>query len=136
MTTRQAKKDAFTHVMVNVLDFQSDNPMEVEMTECGYDRINNLATMDKDEVLTLKYPRSSIDTPVPMKPKKKLLHLLWWRDYTVSLKSDKLMSTDEWMKLTQDDYEAFQSKKAEILTDKGRVNLRRGIKKNRGTKHI
>ena len=123
MTTRQAKNDAFTHVMVNVLDFQSDNPMEVEMTECGYDRINNLATMDKDEVLTLKYSRSSIDTPVPMKPKKKLLHLLWWRDYTVSLKSDKLMYTDEWMKLTQDDYEDFRSKQAANISRSGERKL-------------
>ena len=80
------------------------------MAECGYDKINDLATMDKDKVMDLKYYKSSRDTPVPMKSKNKLFHLLWWRDYTVSLKSDKIMSTDEWMKQTKDDYEFIQSK--------------------------
>ena len=110
MTTSQAKKGAFTHVMVNILDFQSGNPMEVSMTGCGYDRIDDLEKMEKDKVMALKYSKGSIDTPVPMKPKKKLFHLIWWRDYTVSLKSYKLMPTDEWMELTQDYYEAFQFK--------------------------
>ena len=123
MTTRQDKKDSFTHVMVNVLDFQSGNIMEVAMTECGCDKIYYLETMDKEKVLTLKYSRRSIDTPVPMKPKKKLLHLLWWRDYTVSLKSDKLMYTDEWMKLTQDDYEDFRSKQAANISRSGERKL-------------
>ena len=112
MTTSKAKKDALTNLIVNVLDLQSGNTMEAEMTECGYDKIDNLATMYKYELMALKYSKSSINTPFPMKPKKKLLQLLWWRDYTVSLKSDKLMSTYYWMKLTQDDYEAFRSKKA------------------------
>ena len=107
MSMRQDKKDALTHVMVNVLDFQSGNTMEVAMTECGYDKIDDIVTMKKDKLMDLKYSKSSIDTPVPMKPKKKLLHLIWWRDYTASLKSDKLMSTNEWMKITKDYYKSF-----------------------------
>ena len=107
MTTRRDKKDAFTDLMVNVLEFHSGNPMEVKMTEFGYDKIDYPATIYKDKVMNLKYSNSSIDTPLPMKSEKKLLYLLWWRDYNLSLKSDKLMSTDVWMKLTQDIYEAF-----------------------------
>ena len=91
--TSQAKKYAFIHVMVNFLGFQSGNPMGAAMAECGYEKIDDLATMDKDELMYLKYSKSSIDTLVTMKSKKKLVHLLWWRYYTVSLKSDKLMST-------------------------------------------
>ena len=120
-TKRQANMDVFTHVIVNVFDFQSDNPMEMEMTECGYDEIDNLAKIDKDGVMTLKYSKSSTDTTVPMKPNNKLLHLIWWRDYTVPLKPDKLMTTDECMKITQDDYEAFQYKQAANISISGEV---------------
>ena len=80
------------------------------ITEYGYEKTDNLAKMDKDKVMALKYSKSSIDTPVPVKSKKKLLHLLWWRDYTVSFKSDRLIPPADWMELTQDDYEDFQSK--------------------------
>ena len=80
MKTRKASKDAFNYVMVNVLDFHSVNPTKVEMTECGYDKIDDLATIDKDNVMVFKYSKSSIYNPVPMKPNKKLLLLLWWRD--------------------------------------------------------
>ena len=76
MTTRQDKKDSFTHVMVNVLDFQSVNIMEVAMTECGCDKMYYLATMDKDEVMVLKYSNISIYMPVSMKFKNKLLRIL------------------------------------------------------------
>ena len=89
--------------------------MEVAITEYGYEKTDNLAKMDKDKVMALKYSKSSIDTPVPVKSKKKLLHLLWWRDYTVSFKSDRLMPPADWMELTQDDYEDFQSKQAENI---------------------
>ena len=47
MTKKQDKKYAFTHLMVNVLDFRSDNTMEVAMTECGYDKIDDLAKIYK-----------------------------------------------------------------------------------------
>ena len=76
MTTRRAKKDAFTDLMVNVLEFHSGNPMEVKMTEFGYDKIDYPATIYKDKVMNLKYSKSSIDTPLPMKSEKKLLYLL------------------------------------------------------------
>ena len=63
MKTRKASKDAFNYVMVNVLDFQSGNLMEMAMDECGYDKINDLATTDKDEVMDLNYSKRSTDTP-------------------------------------------------------------------------
>ena len=84
--------------------------MEVAITEYGYEKIDNLEKMDKDKVMDLNYSKSIIETPVPVKSKKKLLHLLWLRDYTVSFKSDQLIPPADWMKLNQDDYEDFQSK--------------------------
>ena len=107
MIKNNDKKDALTHVTVNVLDFQSGNLMVMEMASCGYDKIDDLSKMDKGKAIYLKYSKRSTDTPVPMKYKKKLLHLIWCRDYTVSLKLDKLMSTDEWTKQTKDDYEGI-----------------------------
>ena len=61
----QAKKNAFTHVMVNVIDFKSRNMMEMEITECRYEKIENLTTMEKEKVIYLKYSKRSTDTPVP-----------------------------------------------------------------------
>ena len=63
MMNRQDNKDAFTHVMGNVLDFQSGNLMDMAMDECGYDKINDLSTTDKDEVMDLNYSKRSTDTP-------------------------------------------------------------------------
>ena len=68
--TSQDTKDAFTHVTVNVLDFQSGNPTEMAMAECGYERTDNLMKMDKYKVMALKYSNSSTDTPIPTKPQK------------------------------------------------------------------
>ena len=79
--------------------------------------------MDKDEVMDLNYSESSADTPFPMKSKRKLFHLIWWRYYTVSLKSYKIMSNDEWMKQTQYDYEAIRSKQVTNIAISGEGQL-------------
>ena len=56
--------------MVNVFDFQSRITIEMEMTECGNEKTNDLATMEKDKVKALKYYKRSKDNPVLMKSRK------------------------------------------------------------------
>ena len=111
MTTRQKKKEAFTHVMENVLGFSDTSSMMLAMNELEYDSIEDIVTMDKEEVMKLSYEMvSSSDTvtiQVPMKSKKKLLHVLWWRDHEVSIKASKLVTTDDWMQLTEEEFDLF-----------------------------
>ena len=67
--------------------------------------------MDKEEVMKLSYDiissRDTVTTNVPMKSKKKLLQVLWSRDHEVSMKASKLITTDEWMQLTEEDFDFF-----------------------------
>ena len=53
MTTRQKKKEAFAHVMGSVLDFDNNSPMMTAMEELEYDSIEDIVTMDKEEVMGL-----------------------------------------------------------------------------------
>eukprot|EP00957_Ditylum_brightwellii_P024823 1876400-Ditylum_brightwellii.AAC.1 len=62
--------------------------------------------MDKEEVMKLLYTvkvtkgnkEVKVTKDVPMKSKKELLHLLWWRDHDVSLRASKLVTTKDWFK--------------------------------------
>eukprot|EP00957_Ditylum_brightwellii_P172863 13159698-Ditylum_brightwellii.AAC.1 len=42
-----------------------------------------------------------------MKLKKKLLHVLWWCNHEVSLRASKLVTTEDWLKLTEDKFDVF-----------------------------
>ena len=44
-----------------------------------------------------------------MKARKKLLHLLWWRDLEASKQSSGTVSLMEWNDLTEDEYDSFRS---------------------------
>ena len=93
------------------------------ISEMDYDCIDDIETMDKDEIMALKYVDDSgaqpVSKDVPMKAKKRLLHLLWWRDHCVSQQADKHIAIEDWMKLTDDTYEAFRSTVAANLARGG-----------------
>ncbi len=99
--------------MFDVLLFTDDSAMMTAIRELDYDCIDDIETMDKDEIMALKYVDNAGAQPVtkdvPMKAKKRLLHLLWWRDHCVSQQADKHLAIDDWMKLTDDTYEVFRS---------------------------
>eukprot|EP00957_Ditylum_brightwellii_P130149 9927958-Ditylum_brightwellii.AAC.1 len=42
-----------------------------------------------------------------MKLKKKLLYVLWWCDHEVLLRANKLVTTKDWFKLTEDTFDIF-----------------------------
>eukprot|EP00957_Ditylum_brightwellii_P100575 7666149-Ditylum_brightwellii.AAC.1 len=51
-----------------------------------------------------------------MKSKKKLFHVLWWRDHEVSLKASKLVTIDDWLQLTVEKNDTFVDTVAAIIT--------------------
>eukprot|EP00957_Ditylum_brightwellii_P092809 7066377-Ditylum_brightwellii.AAC.2 len=85
MTTCQKKKETFEHAMGTVLDIKSDSPMMKAMGELEYDSIEYIITIDKEEVMRLLYTVKvtkgdksvEVTKDMPMKLKKKLLHMLW-----------------------------------------------------------
>eukprot|EP00957_Ditylum_brightwellii_P033025 2504062-Ditylum_brightwellii.AAC.1 len=89
----EKKKETFAHVMGKVLDFEKDAPMTKAMGEFEYDSIEDVVTMDEEEVMRILYTITKEDKfieltkDVPMKLKKKLLHLLWWHDHEVLLRA-------------------------------------------------
>eukprot|EP00957_Ditylum_brightwellii_P030479 2308104-Ditylum_brightwellii.AAC.1 len=44
---------------------------------------------------------------MPMNSKKKLLQLLWWCDHEVLLRAGKLVTTEDWLKFTEKDFDLF-----------------------------
>eukprot|EP00957_Ditylum_brightwellii_P162976 12410237-Ditylum_brightwellii.AAC.1 len=68
------------------------------MEELEYDSIEDIVTIDKEEVMGLLYTVTKeneenkentveVTKNVPMKSKKKVLHVLWWCDHEVSLRA-------------------------------------------------
>eukprot|EP00957_Ditylum_brightwellii_P080709 6138406-Ditylum_brightwellii.AAC.1 len=81
--------------MGTVLDFKADSPMMIAMSDLEYDSIKYIVTMNKEEVMGLLYTVKvtegdksiEVTKDVPMKSKKKFLHVLWWRDHEVLLRA-------------------------------------------------
>eukprot|EP00957_Ditylum_brightwellii_P075378 5727779-Ditylum_brightwellii.AAC.1 len=96
MPTCQKKKEAFVHVLGKGLDFKKDSPMMKAMCDLEYDFTKDIVTMDKEEVMRLLYKVTKEDRSievtkdVPMKLKKKLLHVLWWCNQKVLLRANKI----------------------------------------------
>eukprot|EP00957_Ditylum_brightwellii_P135037 10295619-Ditylum_brightwellii.AAC.1 len=103
MRTCQNKKDAFAHVMGAVLYFKNDSPMMKAMGKLEYDSIEDIVTMDKEEVMRLLYTVKvtrgdkvvEVTEDVPMKLKEILLHVPWWHDHEVLLRAIKLVTTED-----------------------------------------
>eukprot|EP00957_Ditylum_brightwellii_P152747 11627180-Ditylum_brightwellii.AAC.1 len=85
------------------------------MGEREYESIKYIVTLDKEEVMRLSYTytvtkcnkRVGVTKDVPMKLKKKLLHVLWMHDHEVSLRASKLVTTEDWLELTEDIFDIF-----------------------------
>eukprot|EP00957_Ditylum_brightwellii_P148203 11284373-Ditylum_brightwellii.AAC.1 len=71
--------------------------------------------MDKEEVMRLLYTvrvtkgnkEVEVTKDVPLKLKKKLLHVLWWCNHEVLLRASKLVTTEDWLTLTEKDFDIF-----------------------------
>eukprot|EP00957_Ditylum_brightwellii_P136908 10441201-Ditylum_brightwellii.AAC.1 len=111
--------------MGTVLDFKSDSPRMKAIGELEYDSIKDIITMDKEEVMRLLYTVKvtkgdkvvEVTKDAPMNLKKKLLHVLWWRNHEVLLRASKLVTIEDWLKLTED--------KADIFVDTIAANMAR-----------
>eukprot|EP00957_Ditylum_brightwellii_P095562 7278611-Ditylum_brightwellii.AAC.1 len=63
--------------------------------------------MGKDEAKRLLYKVTKKDKSIevtkvmPMKSKDKILHVLWWYDNEVLLRTSKLVTTEDWLQLTE-----------------------------------
>ena len=55
MTTRNEKKLLFNHVMRTILGFDEQSPMSYAIEDAGYNTLEDLITMDRDEVMDLEY---------------------------------------------------------------------------------
>eukprot|EP00957_Ditylum_brightwellii_P094217 7173482-Ditylum_brightwellii.AAC.1 len=103
MTACQKKKKAFAQVMGTVLDFKSTSPTIKAMGDLEFDSIKDTVAMDKEEVTRLLYTTKvtegnkliKVTKDVPMKSKKKLLHVLWWCNHEILLRLSKLVTTED-----------------------------------------
>ena len=124
MTTRAAKKkakeDAFKHVLNTVLGFAATDSIMTALSELGYDEIDDIATMSKEEVLGLEYTDATGTTKkVAMKQRKLLLHVLWWRDAEAETRASRQVSVEDWSALTAEQFENFRDAEAANIARAG-----------------
>jgi hypothetical protein len=112
MSTRSRKEEAFKHVMAEVLSFKADDGIMKAMKDLEYKDIDDLATMDKDEIMSLTYKDGDDRREVPMRHKKKLLHVLWWRNHLMVQRANGVVTLEDWMDLTEEKYEFFRATEA------------------------
>ena len=121
MDTRQKKRQAFNHVMKIVLGWNDDDPIMQAMLILKYEDISDIETMSEEEVMQLTYIKADKDSTgtktlttsdVPMKQKKMLLHVLWWRDYEAKKNMSNLITADEWLELDEETFENFRCEHA------------------------
>eukprot|EP00957_Ditylum_brightwellii_P033162 2513202-Ditylum_brightwellii.AAC.1 len=85
------------------------------MGELECNSIEDIVTMDKEEVMRLSYTvkvtkgnkEVEATKDVPMKLKKKLLHVLWWHNHEVLLRASKLVTAEDWLKLIEKYFDIF-----------------------------
>ena len=134
--TRSSSKtdvEAFQHVLETVLGYPPTASIRTALDGHGYDSMTDLVTMDQEEVMGLEFPYVSKeaqgDEPeeveyatVPMKDRKRLLHLLWWRDHYVAQQSIKSITNDVWCELTAEEFNEFRVTTAANMARKTSVS--------------
>ena len=125
MDTRQKKRQAYNHIMKIVLECNDDDPIMQAMSILKYEDISDIETMSEEEIMQLTYIKADKDSTgtktlttsdVPMKQKKMLLHVLWWRDYEAEKNVNKLITADEWLELDEETFENFRCEHAANMT--------------------
>jgi hypothetical protein len=109
MATRQHCTDIFSHVMEKVLELKKDSTMFKAITTQGYDGMDDIITMDGQEIMGLSLTGDdNKKVPILTKDKKKLLHLVWWHDYMISQKVPQIISNEEWLDLMKEKFDKFR----------------------------
>jgi len=106
--TRSASNADFEHLIYDVLELSPESKLAQALIQDRCTTIDDLCTVTDVEVMELSFE----DELVPKNERKKLLHLLWWRDDKASLLQDGVVSRDDWRSLTHDEYEIFRRGKA------------------------
>ena len=117
--------DAFVHIVKIILEQKDDDPLPLALAQLGYDSVSDLLTMEKDEIMELKYlpkdpavpatptnlptppPRKSVLVDVPKKTLKKLLHFTWWHASLAEQKMTRSLTPQDFVDLTADDFQSF-----------------------------
>ena len=106
--TRIRAKELWEHVMITVLEMDSSSKLVEALKIDGYETVEDLCTIDDAEAMGL----SVNDKLIPKNQRKKLMHLLWWRDEVASLRQSGLVSWLDWRTLDARTFEEFRQSKA------------------------
>ena len=109
--TRQKQKQAFTHLFSKVLGCTGKSPLMLAMEKEGIDSIMDVISLSENDLSELTYDEvqssgivatteTRVEKKLPLKDRKQLLHVLWWRDMLASTRSDGNVTTDDWLGLT------------------------------------
>jgi len=120
--TRSQSAAAFEYVMVQVLQFADTDKISVALKANGYTMIEDLCTLTDEEIMEM----DESGNLVPMNQRKKLLHLLWWRDEKASLLSSGQLVLSDWEALTAAEYDQFRSTKA-VVRARGATAVKKSI---------
>ncbi len=118
--TRQKQKQAFTHLFKEVLICTAKSPLWLAMEKENIDSIIDVLSLTETDLAELTYEEVSgssgivsttetrVEKKLPLKDRKLLLHVLWWRDMLASTRSDGNVTTEDWLNLKAEEFDQFR----------------------------
>jgi len=128
--TLPERKQVWTRILQEVLEEKEDGALNSSLQRDGYETLDDICTMDDAEIMDLKYEHSDATgtevREVPKNQRKKLLHLMWWRDWQTSQLRNKTMTIESWKELS---LTAFQEYREGPVLERARAASTTGARK-------
>ena len=114
MLTHQQGQLALTHVLENLFQFTSNDPLYLGLTTAGYTDIHQILTMDPTEIDVLTYTDASqTEVSVPV-PARAYLHIL--KAYHAYRYDEGNPISDDWISITAKELDTFRVEEYNVIT--------------------
>ena len=105
--SRQQARDAFHHVMNNVLCCGDNSPLKIGLLEEGVEDIGDLCTYNLNDLATLTYHKPDDDQEYPVGRHEKN-RVAVFRDFIMHRASAGNPINDNWLSITCEQYDEFR----------------------------
>ena len=105
--TRQAQKDAYKHIITNVLGRDATSPLRLSLDRAGVEDIGDLMSLTDTDIDNLNFDRSATEVNVPLdrgsKTSIRIIQL-----YNIHRNNIGEPIQDDWVNITQNDYDQYR----------------------------
>jgi hypothetical protein len=129
--SRAANREAFDHVMDNVLDRGDDSPLKGALIADNVKTIVELISMTYGHIDTLTYREPDSDVDLPMFKGDKSLLASFHNYYVFRSEQGDPILDDDWLELTQEDFTEFRMSVSQVF-HRSNVNVPPGQEGHNG----